>query len=54
MFIDVGIGFFLIYLFICLFIYYRLCWVFVASPGLFLVVMQGLLIAVAPLEEHGL
>ena len=45
----------LFYLFIYLFIYLRLCWVFVAARGLSLVVVCGLLIAVASLvAEHRL
>ena len=47
--------FFLFLYFISLFIYFLLCWVFVAARGLSLVVASGLLIAVASLAaEHGL
>ena len=46
---------FSLFLKLILFIYFWLRWVFIAVGGLSLVVVHGLLIAVAfPVEEHGL
>ena len=43
------------WIFIYLFVYFWLCWVFVAAPGLSLVRVRGLLIAVTSLGvDHGL